>query len=31
VIVQNATRHSWSVRSEGTATLCTILIGVERD
>jgi hypothetical protein len=30
VVVQNATRHSWSVRSEGTATLCTILVGVER-
>jgi hypothetical protein len=31
VIVQNATRHSWSVRSEGTATLCSVLVGVERE
>jgi hypothetical protein len=31
VIVQNATRHSWSVRSEGTATLLSVLIGVEPD
>jgi hypothetical protein len=30
VVIQNATRHSWSVRSDGTATLLTVLVGVER-
>jgi cupin domain len=31
VVIQNATRHSWSVRSEDTATLLTVLVGIDRD
>jgi quercetin dioxygenase-like cupin family protein len=28
VIVQPATRHSWSVRTEGPATIAVVMVGI---